>query len=595
MCESFLESLININNNNSYELLDNISIDIHRSYNLILLIRLKYYIKNLNNDHIKSILLSLKYILDYEYFTFFVNISSLVNNNIFNEDIYNIYKEILKRNPNNDDILIKYFKFIRSTGNLSLIIETLWNQKIEKLIVLQLLSPDMVNILYEDNWNICIKNLEKAEEILECNDYKLESEYQCFVNQMMLKSYFDINTREYSIRVSECYRKYMPFLNYNNYITKKNNKLRIGYISSFFHLFHSVFVLFQNNIKYAPDDIDVFTFFFEEPKSKVNINFVNSVKNPIFLNINHNNLESVREIIASYKLDIIIYPEIVENSFIYYLAHSRLAPMQITSFGYCDTSGISTIDYYISSDMYEPENGQDYYSEKLIKLNNLGVYIEPDYINIKYNKYNNALIIEDKYFLTKTELGFDENTIILSCIQTELKITENFIKLISKLLEDIPNSIILFKEKSDGSHINIKNIVKNIIPNEKVYYVKTAKNMNLYHNYIYISDLLLTPFPFGGFFTSLDGFQYGKPVITLIGNKLMGRFTYGFYKYMGIMECVATNEIEYIEIIKKFCSDKIFYKKISEKIYINKDKLYYSKESLEEWYDCLKNLYFLMS
>ena len=44
----------------------------------------------------------------------------------------------------------------------------------------------------------------------------------------------------------------------------------------------------------------------------------------------------------------IIYPEIGMSSVIYYLAMQRLAPIQTALIGHPDTSGMSTIDYYIS-------------------------------------------------------------------------------------------------------------------------------------------------------------------------------------------------------------------------------------------------------
>ena len=40
----------------------------------------------------------------------------------------------------------------------------------------------------------------------------------------------------------------------------------------------------------------------------------------------------------------------------FFLAFSKLAPIQCTTWGHSDTSGIDTIDYYLSSTYYENEN-----------------------------------------------------------------------------------------------------------------------------------------------------------------------------------------------------------------------------------------------
>ena len=50
------------------------------------------------------------------------------------------------------------------------------------------------------------------------------------------------------------------------------------------------------------------------------------------------------------------------------LASMRLAPIQLCSFGHPETSGLRTIDYYISSELLETTESQSFYSEKLINF-----------------------------------------------------------------------------------------------------------------------------------------------------------------------------------------------------------------------------------
>ncbi len=46
--------------------------------------------------------------------------------------------------------------------------------------------------------------------------------------------------------------------------------------------------------------------------------------------------------------------------------------------GHPITSGLPTIDYFISSELMEPAQGDNHYSEKLIRLSNLGIaYAKP--------------------------------------------------------------------------------------------------------------------------------------------------------------------------------------------------------------------------
>ena len=64
----------------------------------------------------------------------------------------------------------------------------------------------------------------------------------------------------------------------------------------------------------------------------------------------------------------------------YLYAHMRLAPIQITTWGHSETSGISTIDYYISSTYFETNESSSLYSETVLPLSSLSTY----YYNLDY-------------------------------------------------------------------------------------------------------------------------------------------------------------------------------------------------------------------
>ncbi|MFM6395632.1 MAG: hypothetical protein ACKPFF_03010, partial [Planktothrix sp.] len=76
-----------------------------------------------------------------------------------------------------------------------------------------------------------------------------------------------------------------------------------------------------------------------------------------------NNFEAVCEQIIKDQLHILVYPEIGMNPPTMELAALRLAPIQCTAWGHPVTSGLPTIDYFLSSQLMEPENAQEHYSE----------------------------------------------------------------------------------------------------------------------------------------------------------------------------------------------------------------------------------------
>jgi len=74
---------------------------------------------------------------------------------------------------------------------------------------------------------------------------------------------------------------------------------------------------------------------------------------------------------------VLIYPEIGMDPAAIGLAAQRLARVQCTSWGQPETSGLPTIDTFLSSDLMEPLEGQDHYTERLVRLPNLSIYVEP--------------------------------------------------------------------------------------------------------------------------------------------------------------------------------------------------------------------------
>ena len=88
-------------------------------------------------------------------------------------------------------------------------------------------------------------------------------------------------------------------------------------------------------------------------------------------------MDDWRQTIITDAPHVLIYPEVGANSTSAALAAQRLAAVQCTRFGYAATSGLPTMDYYLSSDLMEPANADEHYTERLVRLPNLSVYYVP--------------------------------------------------------------------------------------------------------------------------------------------------------------------------------------------------------------------------
>src|SRR5204863_7204302 len=79
------------------------------------------------------------------------------------------------------------------------------------------------------------------------------------------------------------------------------------------------------------------------------------------------------DLISEQELDVLHFPDIGMDPFTYGLAHSRLAPVQTSTWGHPVTSGLPTVDYFLSSQHAEPTDAEEHYTERLVRLSRLNV------------------------------------------------------------------------------------------------------------------------------------------------------------------------------------------------------------------------------
>lgn len=373
---------------------------------------------------------------------------------------------------------------------------------------------------------------------------------------------------------SELMRKICPSLNYvkNNLNNKSelnnlNNKIRICFHSNFLTRFHSVYKDRHQVIKHMSldDRFDVYFSTYDDLSEDVKYSFGNAkhIKISEQLSIAKNDIEKL-------NLDVLVYCEISMDPKAYYLAHMRLAKVQINTWGHSDSCGINTIDYFFSSKLYELpyEESQKHYSEKLILLNSLCTSY-----NNPVQRYNINL------FKSRYEFGFTDEVTIYFCAQSLFKFNPLFDDYIIEILQNNPKSVLIILNNESKTQVlkrfNNKNITSRI-------HIFPMCAHNIYMNLMYISDIILDPYPFGGCNSSLEAFSMDKIVITHESNMINGRFTAGFYKKMGLDNLICKNKKEYVKKATELTNLNNKNKYI-EQIKKNKLQLFNDQESINEW------------
>ena len=130
--------------------------------------------------------------------------------------------------------------------------------------------------------------------------------------------------------------------------------------------------------------------------------------------------------ILEHELDFMFYPDIGMSPYTYTLALERLAPIQATSWGHPNTTGLNTIDYFLSSDSIEPDDCKDSYTEQLIKFRKLPcIYKRPKIDHIRSNR--------DKFKLPR-------DNCLIGIPQSLFKFHPEYDDVLEKIISRLPNA-----------------------------------------------------------------------------------------------------------------------------------------------------------
>ena len=290
-------------------------------------------------------------------------------------------------------------------------------------------------------------------------------------------------------KTSDLFRKIIPDVNYiakNINKQKKQKKIRVGFVSEFLTR-HTIGKLFGGLIKNIDrKKFDVIVFHTQSTKKSVIKNKIDDTADKV-INLS-NKIKEQHYQVENENLDIIFYPEIGMSKTIYFLSFSRLAPVQIVSWGHPETTGIDTIDYFFSSILLEPDTKKKKYSERLVCTSQFPLYYQPPQ-NLGSLK-------------NRKDLNLPENVRLYGCPQSLFKLHPDFDSILEKILVKDPEGYIVLiggagKEKY-WSEILKKRWSKNFIAlSKKVLFTKTLSLLE-FISLCKCVDVLLDPLHFGG-------------------------------------------------------------------------------------------------
>ena len=405
------------------------------------------------------------------------------------------------------------------------------------------LEIEEIRAKFEDNLDRLLENPPQIHDVLsECSRSAFFLAYQGY------------NDRRLNEKLGQLYQRSSPSINFVadhvGTASSAGAKIKIGFVSRYFRN-HTIAKLNCGLIAKLPrDEFEVIVFSLRNDDDEL-AKFIRHHSDQFI--VLPSNLSEARESIAARRLDILFYTDIGMDPFTYLLAFAKLAPVQCVTWGHPVTTGLQTIDFFVSCVAGESDTAEDHYSERLVRLDQIPTfYFRPEPVA--------AGAPED--------FGLGSNRNLYVCPQTLFKLHPEIDQVFAEILECDPLAQFLL--------IDMGNELAKVVFQErfrKAYGRLTDRiewlprlTQKQFLQLLSLANVLLDTFPFCGGNTSLEAFAVGTPIVTFPGEFLRGRVTTAMYEQMGLGDYVSTSPKELAERAISIASDKDYRAQLSHDI-----------------------------
>jgi predicted O-linked N-acetylglucosamine transferase (SPINDLY family) len=287
-----------------------------------------------------------------------------------------------------------------------------------------------------------------------------------------------------------------------------------------------------------------------------------------------------RQTITADRPHVLIFPDIGMSPEASELAALRLAPLQCSYIGHPQTSGYPTVDCFLSGELIEPPDGDQHYTEKLVRLPNAGFHYEP--------------IELAPVAVTREELGLRPNSIAYWCAQSLFKYLPQHDEVFPRIAS----------EAGDCQFVFIRHFGRSVTElfQQRLERAFAAAGLKAEDHCVFLQgmgmerfaaasaqcDLMLDSIGWSGGNTTLEALAQDLPVVTCEGALMRGRVSAGILRMMGMPETVGETVDDTIALAVRMGRDRAWRAEIKARVATDKHRLYRDRAciaALEDFLD----------
>lgn len=220
----------------------------------------------------------------------------------------------------------------------------------------------------------------------------------------------------------------------------------------------------------------------------------------------------------------------------------RPAPVQATYLGYFGSTGLSSIDYWITDPVLHPENTQEPATENIYRLPRCS--------------FCYGVPFHARSVVQRNE---DKEGVVFGCFNNAVKVSMPVVDAWAKILHGSKGSRLVLKDRrfAFGAVRRTwkQRFARRGIAAERVELLGDSPHPEYMSSYNAI-DIALDPFPRTGGTTTCDALWMGVPVITLAGEHYVERLSASKLSAVGVNELITGDVTEYINTALALAADR---------------------------------------
>jgi predicted O-linked N-acetylglucosamine transferase (SPINDLY family) len=216
----------------------------------------------------------------------------------------------------------------------------------------------------------------------------------------------------------------------------------------------------------------------------------------------------------------------------------RPAPVQVTYLGYCTTTGLETMDYWITDSILTPPETVERSSEEIWRLSRCWLSYRPNPA---------APAVTDRS---------GQETVTFGSFNNFSKLTQRVVAIWSECLRSVPGSRLILKTREFANawaqEMLLARFEQEGIGPERIELRTASANYLAEYGDV---DIALDTFPRTGGATTADALWMGVPVVTLAGQRMIERQGVSMLQAVGLDELVAGDEADYVARVVALARD----------------------------------------